>query len=71
MLLQQIAKWCAAEVIVYVGCGERGNEMADVLAELSELADPRTGRTARRATVIIANTSNMPMMAGRPASTPG
>ncbi len=71
MLLQQIAKWCAAEVIVYVGCGERGNEMADVLAELSELADPRTGRRLAERTVIIANTSNMPMMAGRPASTPG
>ena len=63
MLLQQIAKWCAAEVIVYVGCGERGNEMADVLAELSELADPRTGRRLAERTVIIANTSNMPMMA--------
>ena len=48
MLLQQIAKWCDADVIVYVGCGERGNEMADVLAELAELDDPRTGgRLAR------------------------
>ena len=63
MLLQQIAKWCDADVIVYVGCGERGNEMADVLAELSELADPRTGRRLAERTVIIANTSNMPMMA--------
>ena len=43
MLLQQIAKWCDADVIVYVGCGERGNEMADVLAELRALVDPRTG----------------------------
>ena len=43
VLLQQIAKWCDADVIVYVGCGERGNEMADVVAELAELADPRTG----------------------------
>ena len=43
MLLQQIAKWCDADVIVYVGCGERGNEMADVVAELSALEDPRTG----------------------------
>jgi V/A-type H+-transporting ATPase subunit A len=63
MLLQQIAKWCTAEVIVYVGCGERGNEMADVLAELGELTDPVTGRRLAERTVIIANTSNMPMMA--------
>jgi V/A-type H+/Na+-transporting ATPase subunit A len=63
MLLQQIAKWCAADIIVYVGCGERGNEMADVLAELAELTDPRTGRKLSERTVIIANTSNMPMMA--------
>jgi V/A-type H+-transporting ATPase subunit A len=63
MLLQQIAKWCSADVIVYVGCGERGNEMADVLAELAELPDPRTGRRLAERTVIIANTSNMPMMA--------
>ena len=63
MLLQQIAKWCTADVIVYVGCGERGNEMADVLAELGKLSDPRTGRSLTERTVIIANTSNMPMMA--------
>ncbi len=63
MLLQQIAKWCTADVIVYVGCGERGNEMADVLAELGKLTDPRTGRRLTERTVIIANTSNMPMMA--------
>jgi V/A-type H+-transporting ATPase subunit A len=63
MLLQQIAKWCAADVIVYVGCGERGNELADVLTELAELSDPRTGRLLAERTVIIANTSNMPMMA--------
>ena len=63
MLLQQIAKWCDADVIVYVGCGERGNEMADVLDELRELADPRTGQRLADRTVIIANTSNMPMMA--------
>jgi V/A-type H+-transporting ATPase subunit A len=63
LLLQQIAKWCAADVIVYVGCGERGNEMADVLADFGELADPRTGRRLVERTVIIANTSNMPMMA--------
>jgi len=63
MLLQQIAKWCTADVIVYVGCGERGNEMADVLTELAELTDPRTGRLLAARIVTIANTSNMPMMA--------
>ena len=63
MLLQQIAKWCDADVIVYVGCGERGNEMADVLEEFSRLEDPRTGRPLLDRTVLIANTSNMPVMA--------
>ncbi|MFJ8601697.1 V-type ATP synthase subunit A [Streptomyces shenzhenensis] len=63
MLLQQIAKWCDADVIVYVGCGERGNEMADVIEELTELTDPRTGGSLAERTVTIANTSNMPMMA--------
>ncbi|MFB9839412.1 V-type ATP synthase subunit A [Actinoallomurus acaciae] len=63
VLLQQIAKWCDADVVVYVGCGERGNEMADVVAELAELTDPRTGGRLTERTVVIANTSNMPMMA--------
>ena len=63
ILLQQIAKWCDADVIVYVGCGERGNEMADVVQELGELEDPRTGDPLAHRTVVIANTSNMPMMA--------
>ena len=63
MLLQQIAKWCDAHVIVYVGCGERGNEMADVLVELASLMDPVSGRRLAERTVIIANTSNMPLMA--------
>ncbi|GAA4199345.1 V-type ATP synthase subunit A [Microbispora amethystogenes] len=63
VLLQQIAKWCDADVVVYVGCGERGNEMADVVAELGRLADPRTGGRLADRTVVIANTSNMPMMA--------
>lgn len=63
VLLQQITKWCDADVIVYVGCGERGNELADMLAELAELSDPRTGGTLAARTVVIANTSNMPMMA--------
>ena len=63
LTLQQIAKWSDADVIVYVGCGERGNEMADVLDGLSGLDDPRTGGKLIDRTVIIANTSNMPMMA--------
>jgi V/A-type H+-transporting ATPase subunit A len=63
VLLQQLAKWSEADVIVYVGCGERGNELADALDDLSELADPRTGGRVADRTVIIANTSNMPIMA--------
>jgi V/A-type H+-transporting ATPase subunit A len=63
VLLQQIAKWCDADVIIYVGCGERGNELADTVTELAELADPRTGGRLLDRTVVIANTSNMPMMA--------
>ncbi len=63
MLLQQIAKWCDADVIVYVGCGERGNELADVLEDLARLQDPKTGRPLSERTVLIANTSNMPVMA--------
>lgn len=63
MLLQQIAKWCDARVIVYVGCGERGNEMADLLEDFPKLQDPRTGRPLLERTVIVVNTSNMPIMA--------
>jgi V/A-type H+/Na+-transporting ATPase subunit A len=63
MLLQQITKWCDADVIVYVGCGERGNELADMLDELAGLTDPRSGGPLADRTVVIANTSNMPMMA--------
>ncbi|MFH8680754.1 V-type ATP synthase subunit A [Streptomyces lydicus] len=63
MLLQQVAKWCDADVIVYIGCGERGNEMADVITDFASLSDPRTGGRLADRTVIIANTSNMPMMA--------
>ncbi|RDI23216.1 V/A-type H+-transporting ATPase subunit A [Rhodococcus sp. AG1013] len=63
MLLQQIAKWCDADVIVYVGCGERGNEMADVVQDLASLTDPRTGHPLAARTVVIANTSNMALMA--------
>ena len=63
VLQQTLAKWCEAEVIVYVGCGERGNEMAGVLHEFPALEDPRTGRPLMERTVIIANTSNMPVAA--------
>lgn len=63
VLLQTVAKWCDADVIVYVGCGERGNEMAGLLAEFAELEDPRSGRRLLERTVVIANTSNMPVSA--------
>jgi len=59
----QLAKWSDAEVIVYIGCGERGNEMTDVLREFPELVDPRTGRPLMERTILIANTSNMPVAA--------
>ena len=63
MLQHQLAKWCDADIIVYIGCGERGNEMAQVLEEFSELVDPKTGRTMLERTILIANTSNMPVAA--------
>jgi V/A-type H+-transporting ATPase subunit A len=63
ILLETLAKWCNADVIVYVGCGERGNEIAGVLEEFPALEDPRTGRRLMERTVIIANTSNMPVSA--------
>jgi len=63
VLQESLAKWCDADVIVYVGCGERGNEMAEVLDEFPSLDDPRTGRPLMERTVIIANTSNMPVAA--------
>jgi V/A-type H+-transporting ATPase subunit A len=63
ILQENLAKWCDADVIVYVGCGERGNEMAEVLNEFPKLDDPRTGRRLLDRTVIIANTSNMPVAA--------
>jgi V/A-type H+-transporting ATPase subunit A len=63
VLQETLAKWCDADVIVYVGCGERGNEMAGVLHEFPALEDPRTGRPLMERTVIIANTSNMPVSA--------
>ena len=63
VLQETLAKWCDADVIIYVGCGERGNEMASVLHEFPSLEDPRTGRPLMERTVIIANTSNMPVAA--------
>ena len=63
VLQETLAKWCDADVIVYVGCGERGNEMAEVLREFPKLTDPRSGRGLMERTVIIANTSNMPVAA--------
>jgi len=60
---QQLAKWSDTEIVVYIGCGERGNEMADVLNEFPELADPKTGKPLMERTVLIANTSNMPVAA--------
>lgn len=59
----QLAKWADAQIVVYVGCGERGNEMTDVLMEFPELMDPTTGESIMKRTVLIANTSNMPVAA--------
>jgi len=63
MTQHQIAKWCDADIIVYIGCGERGNEMTQVLEEFTALVDPRTGKSLMERTVLIANTSNMPVAA--------
>jgi len=63
MTQHAIAKWCDADIIVYIGCGERGNEMTDVLTEFPRLVDPRTGRSLMERTILIANTSNMPVAA--------
>lgn len=63
MTQHQLAKWSDAEIIVFIGCGERGNEMTDVLREFPELKDPRTGRPLMERTILIANTSNMPVAA--------
>ena len=59
----QIAKWCDADIIIYIGCGERGNEMTQVLDEFKEITDPKTGENLTSRTVLIANTSNMPVAA--------
>lgn len=63
MSQHQIAKWCDADIIIYVGCGERGNEMTQVLQEFGELIDPKTGKPMTERTILIANTSNMPVAA--------
>ena len=63
VIQHQLAKWADADIIVYIGCGERGNEMADVLLEFPELVDPRSGEPLMKRTVLIANTSNMPVAA--------
>jgi V/A-type H+-transporting ATPase subunit A len=63
MTQQAVAKWCDADLIVYIGCGERGNEITHVLSEFPKLIDPRTGRSLMERTILIANTSNMPVSA--------
>ncbi|MBR1664021.1 MAG: V-type ATP synthase subunit A [Ruminococcus sp.] len=63
MTQHQLAKWCDADIIIYIGCGERGNEMTQVLTEFSELIDPRNGKPLTDRTMLIANTSNMPVAA--------
>ncbi|MEE8565503.1 MAG: ATP synthase subunit A [Candidatus Thermoplasmatota archaeon] len=63
VMLHQLAKWSDAQVVIYVGCGERGNEMTDVLREFPKLKDPKTGESLMKRTVLIANTSNMPVAA--------
>jgi len=63
MLQHSLAKWCDADIIVYIGCGERGNEMTQVLEEFPELVDPKSGRPLMERTILIANTSNMPVTA--------
>lgn len=63
MTQHQLAKWCDADLIVYIGCGERGNEMTQVLEDFSKLVDPKSGRPLMERTVLIANTSNMPVAA--------
>jgi V/A-type H+-transporting ATPase subunit A len=63
MTQHALAKWCDADIIVYIGCGERGNEMTDVLTSFPELIDPRSGRSLMERTILIANTSNMPVAA--------
>ncbi|MGV6825395.1 MAG: V-type ATP synthase subunit A [bacterium] len=63
MLQQQIARWANADIVIYVGCGERGNELVDILESFPELTDPHTGRSLMERTLLVANTSNMPVVA--------
>ena len=63
VIQHQLAKWAEADIVVYIGCGERGNEMTDVLNEFPELKDPKTGKSLMQRTVLIANTSDMPVAA--------
>jgi len=63
VIQHQLAKWAEAEVVVYIGCGERGNEMTDVLNEFPELVDPKSGEPLMKRTILLANTSNMPVAA--------
>jgi len=63
MLQQQITRWCNAEIVIFVGCGERGNELTDVLEFMPKLTDPHTGRPLMERTLVVANTSNMPVVA--------
>ena len=63
MMQHQIAKYSDADIIIYIGCGERGNEMTEVLEDFSELIDPKSGNSLMERTSLIANTSNMPVAA--------
>lgn len=71
MTQHQIAKYCDADIIVYIGCGERGNEMTEVLEDFPKLIDPHTNKPLMDRTILIANTSNMPVAAGKHPSTQG
>jgi V/A-type H+-transporting ATPase subunit A len=63
MLLHQITRWCNAQIVIYVGCGERGNELTDILESMPKLTDPHSGRPLMERTILVANTSNMPVVA--------
>ena len=71
VIQHQLAKWAEADIVVYIGCGERGNEMTDVLNEFPELKDPKTGQALMQRTVLIANTSDMPVAAREASIYPG
>ena len=69
VIQHQLAKWAEADIVVYIGCGERGNEMTDVLNEFPELKDPKTGQSLMERTVLIANTSDMPVVSNASCTT--